>query len=73
MASLPESVPEVAGVKRLSLRPGDRLVLSVEQRLTDEDYARLRDDVNGWGLPEGVKVIVLDGGSKLQVLVREDA
>jgi hypothetical protein len=61
--------PEVA---RLELRPGDRLVLSYAACLTDEQVGRLHDEVEAWWLPEGVQVIILDGGASLQVLARED-
>ena len=66
-------LPEVAAVARLSLRPGDRLVLSFDSRLDEAQYDAVAQDVKGWGLPEDVKVIVLDGGATLQVLAREDA
>lgn len=66
-------LPEVASAARLSLRSGDRLVLSFRQRLTDEQPDRLRDDVKTRDLPDGVKVIMLDDGVKLEVLAREDA
>lgn len=66
-------LPEVAAAARLSLRPGDRLVLSFAERLDMAQYERLSQDVKGWGLPEDVKVIILDGGATLQVLSREDS
>ena len=66
-------LPEVATAARLSLRPGDRLVLTFDARLTPEEYDTLSVQVKDWGLPDDVKVIVLEGGATLQVLAREDS
>jgi hypothetical protein len=59
--------PDVAKIERLSLRPGDRLVLSVDHLLDDAELAGLREGVRAWGLPEG-SVIILEAGLSLQVL-----
>jgi hypothetical protein len=60
-------LPDVAGIERLSLHPGDRLVLSLDCQLNDAEFASLKEYVRGWGLPEG-SVIIIDGGVHLQVL-----
>jgi hypothetical protein len=59
--------PDVAKIERLSLRPGDRLVLSVDHPLDDVELTELAEGVRGWGLPEG-SVIILEAGLSLQVL-----
>jgi hypothetical protein len=60
-------LPDVAKIERLSLKPGDRLVLSVDHRLSDAEFAWLTESVRAWDLPEG-SVIILEGGLSLQVL-----
>jgi hypothetical protein len=60
-------LPEVARVERLTLRPGDRVVVTVERHLTDAEFGDLRAQVRGWGLPEG-SVIIVSGGMTLSVL-----
>jgi hypothetical protein len=67
------TLPEVATAARLSLRPGDRLVLSFDYRLDDASFDAVTEQVKTWGLPEDVKVIILDQGQSLQVLAREDS
>jgi hypothetical protein len=66
-------LPEVGTVERLSLRPGDRLVLTVPHPLDQAEFDSLWSAVATWGMPEGVKVIILDSGMSLQVLAREDS
>ena len=66
-------LPEVASAARLSLRPGDRLVLSVAQRLSDYEFESLNEQVKTWGLPDGVKIIILEQGMSLEVLAREES
>jgi hypothetical protein len=64
-------LPDVAKVERLSLRPGDRLVLSFDRYLDDAEFdevtRRTREWVRDMGLPDG-GVVVLEGGASLQVL-----
>ena len=62
--------PEVA---RLDLKPGDRLVLAFQQRLSDEEYERVTHRLrDAWDLPESVRVVVLDGGATLTVASAAD-
>jgi hypothetical protein len=63
-------LPDVAKIERLSLRPGDRLVLSFDYQLFDDEFAALTKYVRGWGLPEG-SVLIIDNGARLQVLEAE--
>lgn len=64
-------LPDVAKVERLSLQPGDRLVVSASHPLDDFEWhvlcERLRDWARDAGLPEG-SVLVLEAGLSLQVL-----
>ena len=60
-------LPDVAKIERLTLKPGDRLVLSFDRYLSDAEYDGVREQVRLWGLPPG-GVLVLDGGAKLRVL-----
>jgi hypothetical protein len=61
----------IAKVERLSLQPGDRLVLTVDRRLDDEEFQEMCERTRAWvrslGLPDG-GVIVLEAGMSLQVL-----
>jgi hypothetical protein len=64
-------LPDVAKVERLSLKPGDRLVLSVDHCLSDEEYHEITGRMDEWaraaGLPEG-GFLILEAGQSLQVL-----
>jgi hypothetical protein len=67
------TLAEVESAARLSLRPGDRLVLSFPQRLSEQEFDSVRDLITEtWDLPDGVGVIILDSGATLQVVARED-
>jgi hypothetical protein len=69
-------LPEVSKVERLSLRPGDRLVLTVDRLVDDREFDVLRERVGEWaqglGLPEN-GVVILEAGLSLQVLEAADA
>jgi hypothetical protein len=71
LAAGPMELPDVARIERLSLRPGDRLVLTVDHPLDDAEFSvlleRTRELARDLGLPEG-GVIILDSGTSLQVL-----
>lgn len=64
-------LPDVAKVERLGLRPGDRLVLTVDHMLQDDEYSQLASLMKKWthglGLPEN-GVLILEPGASLQVL-----
>jgi hypothetical protein len=65
--------PDVAKVERLSLRPGDRLVLTVDHQLDEEEFGQLAKRMNAWlrsaGVPEAEgRVLILEAGVSLQVL-----
>jgi hypothetical protein len=64
---------DVASVERLTLRSGDRIVLNVNRRVSNAEFNELQKHVKDtWGLPEGVKVIILEEGMSLEVLAREE-
>jgi hypothetical protein len=64
-------LPDVAKVERLSLKPGDRLVLTADHPLDEHEFHALTEQMRAWardlGLPEG-GVIILEAGLSLQVL-----
>ena len=64
-------LPDVAKVERLSLRPGDRLVLTTDHKLDGYEFHKLTEQVREWardlGLPEG-SILILEAGLSLQVL-----
>jgi hypothetical protein len=65
---LAEFLPKVTEAKRLTLNPGDRLVLRFPGRLSQYVAARLVVAVPQYlGMP-GLKVLVLDEGADADVL-----
>jgi hypothetical protein len=59
-----------AEIRRLRLRPTDRVVLSCRERLTQDTTDRLRDAFAKYsGVPN--KVLVLDGGLSLAAIGTE--
>ena len=64
-------LPDVARVERLSLRPGDRLVLTCDHQLDDREWHVLSERMGAWarevGLPKG-GILILDAGMSLQML-----
>lgn len=54
-------------VRVLQVRPGDTLVVTTDRNLHNEQRARLAEHVKA-RVPEGVNVMVLDGGLQLQVV-----
>jgi len=59
-------LPEITDVQRLTLKPGDRLAVRVDRRLTPETAARIREVVEA-AYP-GVPVLVLEPGMSLEVV-----
>lgn len=56
-----------ATVSRLSLQPGDALVLQVDTILSEQHHQRVQDLIKPH-IPAGVPVLVLDRSTKLAVL-----
>jgi hypothetical protein len=59
--------PEITEAQRLTLKPGDVLVLHVKGRLSDEQVAMIRSRLLHF-LPDGVQAMVLDQGTSLEVV-----
>ncbi len=59
-------LPEITEVQRITLKPGDRLAVRVDSRLSPETAARIRKIVEA-AYP-GVPVLVLDVGTSLEVV-----
>lgn len=59
----------LGGVRRLRVRTGDILVLSVPEHLSKEAAERIREHVEP-KLPPGVTVWVMGGGMSVSVLGR---
>lgn len=65
---------EITDVQRLTLKPGDRLVVRTGEKLSPEVAATLREHLHGWlGLPDDVRIVVLDSGVSLEVVEGLDA
>ena len=57
---------EIADIRRLEIRPGDRIVMKVESRLSSDDAARIREL---WERFAGdTPVLILGAGMSLDVL-----
>lgn len=63
---LPDDIPEVPRVERLSLKPGDRLVFCFEKYLSEREADDLREKLKAQGFPRGT--MILDGGATLRVI-----
>lgn len=61
------SLPEITDVQRLTLKPGDRVIVRAPGHLTPQAVDMLRARMRAW-LPDGVQALVLDGGMSLEVL-----
>lgn len=59
-------------IERLTVSPGECVVISCEQALT-QDMARAIKDYARAGLPDGVSVLVLDRGLSLKVVAKQDS
>ncbi len=64
-------LPEITEVQRLTLRPGDSLVLRVPQNLSPDVADRLKERLRETlGLDLSTKIVVLDSGMSLEVAER---
>jgi len=57
---------EIEDIRRIEFRPGDKLVVRIDGRCTQEQGDRLRDAFEAFA--PGVPVLVLDKGISLDVL-----
>jgi hypothetical protein len=61
-------LPEITEVQRLTLKPGDLLVVRTDETLDAQTADRLRERLYAWlGVP-GVRILVLDRGASLEVV-----
>lgn len=67
-----DGVPEVAEVRRLVLRPGERLVLKLDHCPDDAEADDLMASLHR-ALGDDVKVLILEPGMDLEVLSVEPA
>ena len=70
---LPADLPEVAKVERLTLRAGDRLVVTVDHPMDEYEFHALTERLRAWLRSAGVteidgRVLILEAGVSLQVL-----
>jgi len=68
--SLWEGFPEPGEVKRLTLGPGDRLVITYPRLLSQQEADRLRQRFAA--ALRDVPVIILDGGADVSVVAEEE-
>jgi hypothetical protein len=68
------TLPEITAVERLTLRPGDRLIICVDQILVRHDQAEaiVGQVRRALRLDESVPVAVLPAGYSVQVLGPEE-
>jgi hypothetical protein len=59
--------PEITGIERVNLQPGDRLIVRYERFLTAQEAAAVLVRVQKWS-GGAVPVLILDGGASLEVL-----
>ena len=61
-------LPEITEVQRLTVKPGDRLVLRTDAKLAADTAAYLLERVrHRLDLPDDVRVVILDSGMSLEV------
>lgn len=62
------NLPEVTEVQRLTVKPGDRLILRTDAKLSAAVAAALLEQVRArLGLPDDVRVVILDCGMSVEV------
>jgi hypothetical protein len=63
------TIPEIAEVQRLTLKPGDRLIVRTDAKLSAQTAANLLERVRArLGIPDDVHVVVLDSGMSVEVV-----
>jgi len=63
------TLPEITEVQRLTVKPGDVLIVRTAETLSPETAAALRKHLHAWlGLPDSVRLLVLDRGVSLEVV-----
>jgi hypothetical protein len=63
------TLPEIAEVQRLTVNPGDRLIVRAPAKLDAATAAHLIERLRaGLDLPDDVRVVILDGGMSVEVV-----
>ena len=62
-------LPEISEVQRLTVKPGDRLIIRTDAKLRDDTAAYLLERVrHRFDLPDDVRVVILDSGMSMEVV-----
>ncbi|HET9969444.1 MAG TPA: hypothetical protein VFQ68_14510 [Streptosporangiaceae bacterium] len=62
------SLPEITEVRRLTVKPGDRLIIRTDAKLSAASAAALIGQFRSrLGLPDDVRVVILDCGMSAEV------
>jgi hypothetical protein len=62
-------LPEITDIQRLALKPGDRLIVRTDEKLSDQTAAALRTRLHSWlGIPDDVRILILDRGVSIEVI-----
>jgi hypothetical protein len=63
------NLPEVTDVQRLTVKPGDRLIVRTDAKLDEATAARMLEVVRArLGLPDDVRIMILDRGMSVEVV-----
>jgi hypothetical protein len=63
------NLPEITAVERLTLKPGDRLILRTDEKLTAEQFYQLREIVRAnLDIPDDVPLLILPRGMSVEVV-----
>jgi hypothetical protein len=63
------NLPEITEVQRLTLKPGDRLLIRTDEKIRADTAAYLLERVrHRLDLPDDVHVVVLDSGMSMEVV-----
>ena len=63
------NLPEITAVERLTLKPGDRLVLRTDEKLSAKQFYQLREAVRAnLDIPDDVPLLILSRGMSVEVV-----
>lgn len=63
------SLPEITDAERLTLRPGDALVIRFQQRIRSDDAKAIEERVRViLRLEDSTPVLILDGDARVEVM-----
>lgn len=62
-------MPPITNIRRYRYRPGDRIIVRINQRLSQYDGNRVRQIIaDALSIPNAEYVLILDGGADVKVL-----